>query len=35
MGALPDGTGFAQQTVVDAKAKELKVTVENSGHRRP
>lgn len=35
MGALPDGTGFAQRTVVDAKAKELKVTVENSGHRRP
>jgi hypothetical protein len=35
MGALPDTTAFAQQTVVDAKAKDLKVTVENSGHRRP
>jgi hypothetical protein len=35
MGVLPDSTGFAQQTVLDAKAKDLKVTVENSGHRRP
>lgn len=35
MSALPDGAVYAAQTVVDAKAKGLKVTVENSGYRKP
>lgn len=35
MSALPDGAGFAAQTVLDAKAKEMRVTVQNSGHRKP
>lgn len=34
MGVLPDGTIFAGRTQLDAKAKGLIVTVENSGHRR-
>jgi hypothetical protein len=35
MSALPDGAVYAAQTVVDAKAKGLQVTVENSGYRKP
>ncbi|MBC7898480.1 MAG: hypothetical protein H7070_00325 [Saprospiraceae bacterium] len=30
---LPDGTSYAGQTTLDAKAKNIKVVVENSGHR--
>jgi hypothetical protein len=29
---LPDGTSYASQTTLDAKAKNIKVTVENTGH---
>jgi hypothetical protein len=34
MGVLPDGTIYTAKTVLDAKAKGLTVTVENSGHRK-
>jgi len=34
MGALPDGTGYAEKTVLDAKSKDLVVTVTNSGYRK-
>ena len=34
IGTLPDGTGFADKVTVDAKAKELTVTVTNSGYRK-
>jgi hypothetical protein len=34
MATLPDGAGYAGQTVLDAKAKDLRVTVQNSGHRK-
>jgi len=34
VGTLPDGTGFADKVTVDAKAKELTVTVTNSGYRK-
>lgn len=30
---LPDGTSYAGRTVLDAKSKDIKVVVENSGHR--
>ena len=30
---LPDGTSYAGRTVLDAKSKNVKVVVENSGHR--
>jgi hypothetical protein len=32
-GALPDGTGYVAQTTLDAKAKNIKVVIQNSGHR--
>ena len=32
-GALADGTGYAARTTLDAKAKNIIVVVENSGHR--
>jgi hypothetical protein len=32
-GALPDGTGYAARTTLDAAAKHIKVVVENTGHR--
>ena len=32
-GALPDGTSYTAQTTLDAKAKNIRVVVENSGHR--
>ena len=31
---LPDGTGYSGRTTLDAKAKDIKVVVENSGHRK-
>lgn len=34
MSVLPDGTIYAARTVLDAKAKGLNVTVENTGYRR-
>jgi hypothetical protein len=34
MGVLPDGTIYAAKTTLNAKAKEVTVTVENSGYRR-
>ena len=30
---LPDGTSYANKTTLDAKSKDIKVVVENSGHR--
>jgi len=32
-GALADGTSYAAQTTLDAKAKNIRVVVANSGHR--
>jgi hypothetical protein len=29
---LPDGTNYLQQTVLDAKAKQLQITATNSGY---
>ena len=34
MGGLPDGTIYPLQTDLDAKAKGVRVTVQNSGYRR-
>lgn len=34
IGTLPDGTGYADKTTLDAKAKEVQVTVTNSGYRK-
>lgn len=34
MASLPDGTNYAQQTVLDATAKKLKVTTTNSDYQR-
>jgi hypothetical protein len=34
MGVLPDGTIYTAHTALDAKAKGMRVVVENSGHRR-
>lgn len=34
MATLPDGPNYAQQTVLNATAKELVVTTTNSGYRR-
>jgi hypothetical protein len=34
MGVLTDGTIYSAKTVLDAKAKGITVTVENSGHRK-
>jgi hypothetical protein len=30
---LPDGTSYSSQTILDSKSKQIKVVVENSGHR--
>ena len=30
---LPDGTSYAGRTTLDAKSKDIKVVIENSGHR--
>ena len=35
MASLPDGAVYAAQSVLDAKAKSLRVTVQSSGHRKP
>jgi hypothetical protein len=32
--SLPDGTNYAEQTVLDASAKELKVTTSNSNYAK-
>jgi hypothetical protein len=32
-GALPDGTSYTAKTTLDAKAKNIRVVVTNSGHR--
>lgn len=32
-GRLPDGTSYSSRTTLDAKSKDIKVVVENSGHR--
>ena len=34
MGSLPDGTNYAQQTVLNASAKELTVTTTNSDYQK-
>lgn len=34
LGVLPDGTGYAEKVTLDEKAKELQVTVTNSGYRK-
>jgi hypothetical protein len=34
VGTLPDGTGYADKTTLDAKSKEITVTVTNSGYRK-
>ena len=31
--ALPDGTSYTSQTTLDAKAKNITVVIQNSGHR--
>jgi len=33
MGALPDGAGFAEQTTLEAAAKNIKVVIQNGGHK--
>jgi hypothetical protein len=33
-GTLADGTSYAEQTILDAPAKHIRVVVENAGHRR-
>jgi hypothetical protein len=33
MAALPDGASYAAQTTLDAAAKNIRVVIENSGHR--
>ena len=33
MGALPDGASYAARTTLDAKAKNVRVVVENAGYR--
>jgi hypothetical protein len=32
-GALDDGTSYAAQTTLDAKAKNIRVVIQNAGHR--
>jgi hypothetical protein len=32
-GAMGDGTGYAARTTLEAKAKNIRVVLENSGHR--
>jgi len=33
MNALPDGAIYAAQTTLDAKAKNIQVVIQNSGHQ--
>jgi len=35
MGQLNDGTTYAFNVTLDAKAKNIQVTVQNSGYRKP
>ena len=32
-GTLADGTGYAARTTLEVKAKNIRVVLENSGHR--
>jgi hypothetical protein len=32
-GALADGTSYTSQTTLDAKAKNIRVVIQNSGHK--
>jgi hypothetical protein len=32
-GSLADGTGYAEETTLDAPAKNIRVVIQNSGHR--
>jgi hypothetical protein len=32
-GRLPDGTSYTAETTLDAKAKNIRVVVQNSGYR--
>jgi hypothetical protein len=34
MASLPDGTNYAQQTVLDATAKKLQATTTNSNYQK-
>jgi len=34
MASLPDGTSYAATTVLDAVAKEMKITTTNSGYAK-
>jgi hypothetical protein len=33
MGSLTDGTGFTEQTTLEAAAKDIRVVIQNGGHR--
>jgi hypothetical protein len=33
MASLPDGTNYAQQTILNATAKQLQVTTTNSNYQ--
>lgn len=33
-GVLPDGTTFAGKSTLNAPAKDIAITIENTGHRR-
>jgi hypothetical protein len=33
MGVLADGTGYAEQTTLEATAQNIRVVIQNSGHR--
>jgi hypothetical protein len=33
MGALPDGTNFAEQTTLSATAENIRVVIQNAGYR--
>jgi hypothetical protein len=33
MNTLPDGALYAAQTTLDAKAKNVRVVIQNAGHR--
>jgi hypothetical protein len=32
-GSLADGTGYAEETTLEAPAKKIRVVIQNSGHR--
>jgi hypothetical protein len=34
MASLPDGTNYAQQTVLNATAKQIQVTTNNSNYSK-